>query len=136
MTVKKLEQLSEITDHVLSGLQADESLKHRIYQKAADISEMPEKKISRMPLIALCAISAVMIGVFVLLGRVTPMSGNPNDEQQSVRIQTISAGVTLTESPIEEEENKEAEPSGEDSADDNVSQDEEQSDMIQKTADP
>ena len=102
MIVKDLEQLPEVTDHVLSGLQADESLKHRIYQKAAGVTDVPERKISRIPLIALCAISAVMIGVFVLLGNVAPLSSSSPDARDSVQIQTISAGVTLTESPVSE----------------------------------
>lgn len=130
----RIEQLPEITDHVLSGLRADDSMKHSIYQKAAGMADTVEKRTSRFPLIALCAISAVMVAVFVLLGNVKPLSGNSSDDQKGVQIQTISAGVTLTESPVNEDNTEEdSDPDENDQSDseDTIPSESEPEDKIQ-----
>ena len=103
--MSRLDQLPEITDHVLSGLRADNSLKHRIYQKAAGVSDAPEKKSARLPLAALCAISAVMVAVFALLiplSRQKTISGNTDIAYDSPDISSVSAGAVLTSSPVKE----------------------------------
>ena len=130
--MSRLDQLPEISDHVLSGLRADDSLKYRIYQKAAAPSGQKAQKNSRLPLAALCAISVVMIALFVILN---PMITRNNPTQTAVtasqdtpasQIQTIQAGAELDESPIDEKNEKDSEtekdpedPSGEDDADEN-----------------
>ena len=102
----KLDQLPEITDHVLSGLRADDSLKYKIYQKAAGGSLNEETKPSRRPLVALCAISAVMIAVFALVIPLTwqkSASFGQSDNTQNydtMEISSIPAGTVLPDSPV------------------------------------
>ena len=118
--MSRLDQLPEITDHVLSGLRADDALKHRIYQEAAQ-DGTPREKASRRPLIALCTLSAAMIAVFVLLGRIGPLSRKQEPEEgapmsAAQQMETITAGERRNVSPIglgsileTEEENASAE---------------------------
>jgi hypothetical protein len=112
--MSKLDQLPEITDHVLSGLRADDSLKYRIYQKAAKPSSSSVKA-SRKPLAAaLCAISAVMIAVFMLMGPLmgrntaSPDAVTKSESTPATQIQTIQAGSELDQSPVTPEEEKES----------------------------
>ncbi len=104
--MSKLDQLPEISDYVLSGLRADESLKYKIYQKAAGISQSEETKPSRRPLAALCAISAVMIAVFVLLIPLTQQKSAPlsksdqSSDYETMEISSIPAGTVLPDSPV------------------------------------
>lgn len=105
--MNRLEQLPEITDSVLSGLRADDALKHRILQKAVDTPAPAETRSSRRPLVALLSLSAAMIAVFVLLGTVSPVSRDSSlsvaasqPESFSDQIHTISAGERRSGSPI------------------------------------
>ena len=109
--MSRLDQLPEISEQMLSGLRADDALKHRIYRKAAGIADTPEKT-SRIPLAALCAISAVMIAVFALLIPFSRQNGNslPGDQlsssgsYESADFSSMSAGTVLPESPVKEQE--------------------------------
>ena len=122
--MSRLDQLPEITDSVLSGLHADDSLKYRIYQKAASAGpDADRKKTSRVPLAALCAISAVMIAVFVFLGRIMPLSGSSPSAQPALtavqdaelsHMQTINAGGQIVK-PSEDVSDPEETPSPEES---------------------
>lgn len=108
--MSRLDQLSQITDHVLDGLRADDSLKHRIYQKAAQSDISSSRRLSRRgTIIALSAVSAVMIAVFVLLGQISssgPTTDNSAavsrtaDATDIVMIETVTAGEHRTSSPI------------------------------------
>ncbi len=108
--MSRIDRLPEITDHVLSGLRADESLKYRIYQKAADTASGKERKSFRLPLAALCSISAVMIAVFVLLGQLVPFGGNTpaapsassSYESGLSSFGTGQMGSELTKSPVDD----------------------------------
>lgn len=99
--MNRLDNLPEITDQVLSGLRADDSLKYKIYQKAA--GESSEKKASfRLPLAALCAISAVMIAAFVLLTSLTRQGSSDTQNYESANISSMPAGAVLTSSPMKD----------------------------------
>lgn len=135
--MSRIDQLSEITDHVLSGLQADESLKYRIYQKAADPSAGKERKSLRLPLAALCSISAVMIAVFVLLGQFIPFSGNtpaapsaPTSYESGLSsFGSGQMGSELTDSPVDgQDADKDADKTEEPEENDQVSGDEDNPD--------
>ena len=91
-----LDHMPEYTEHVLGGLRADEKLKFRIYQKASDISANPMNKRSRIAVPVLCGISVAMIGAFLLLGSIKPVSSSG-----PVDIQTIPAGKIMDFSPIQ-----------------------------------
>ena len=129
--MSRLEQLPEITEHVLSGLRAGDDLKHRIYQQAAGLSDAPKKKMSRLPLAALCAISAVMVAVFILLSRVTPLNGSSaqtgqtmSATQMSPQIETISAGGHLEEPPAGQTEKEDEKDSPDEESEDAAEEDE------------
>ena len=55
----RLCRLPEISDHVLSGLKADEALKHKILLSVA--SDCKKRKTSLRTVIALCCLSAVLV---------------------------------------------------------------------------
>ena len=79
-----------------------------IFQKAAGESCTEGRKTSRLPLAALCAISAVMVAVFALLIPVTQRKDISADRQkasgyESLEISHIPAGTVLPESPVTEE---------------------------------
>ena len=109
--MSKLEQLPQITEQLLDGLRADDVLKHRIYQKAAQNDDNRSFRLSRRgAIIALSGLSAVMVAVFVLLGHL-PSSGNPEaghssdssitaNAVETVEIETVTAGEHRTDSPI------------------------------------
>ena len=59
MDMNRLERLPEITDHILSGLVANDQLKHRILLSSA--TQNSGKKVSLRTVIALCSLSAVLI---------------------------------------------------------------------------
>ena len=111
--MSRLDQLPEITDHVLSGLRADDSLKYRIYQKAAEQSGERARKSSRLPLAALCAISAVMIALFVILNPMISRNADGSRDVTAGQMHTILAGGELDESPVSEEKEPEPEPESE-----------------------
>ena len=104
--MSKLEQLPQVTDHVLNGLRADDALKARIYQKA--VQEEPARSSGftrRGALIALCSLSAVMIAVFAILGTIQPSDTKAGPDETntvlaSVEIETVSAGERRSSSPF------------------------------------
>lgn len=102
--MSKLDQLPQISAHVLNGLRADENLKSRIYQKAAQTDAASSRTAPRRrTLIALCSLSAVMIAVFVLLGALSP-DRRMSDSPAAVQMQTVSAGEHLDESPVQSQD--------------------------------
>ncbi len=115
--MSRLDQMPEITEHVLSGLRADDSMKFRIFQEAAGISGQPLSRKSHRPLVAaLCAVSALMIVLFVLIN---PLVNTKKESQSSAysaqnsttsQIQTIQAGSELDESPVISDHEKESSP--------------------------
>ena len=86
--MNRIERLPEITDHVLSGLVADDQLKHRILLSSA--AKIPDRKVSLRTVIALCSLSAVLILLCVFVIR----SGNSGD------LQVISAGSRHSSPPV------------------------------------
>ena len=106
--MNKLEQLPEITDSVLSGLRADDVLKHRILQKAVETPSTARRLSSRRPLVALLSLSVAMIAVFVALGTLHPLSVDSQISDVSASTQdtfsdqmhTITAGMRRASSPI------------------------------------
>lgn len=86
MKMDQLNRLPEVTDELLSGLKADESLKHRILVSAA---ETPVKKrFSARTVIALCSLSLLLVLLCVLVSKIPSWTGS------SPEIQNIPAGGT------------------------------------------
>lgn len=69
----KLENLREETESALYGLTADDSLKYRILQKAAQTPIEEKKRIFR-PFPVLCSVLAVLLLLTVALNQVRPLS--------------------------------------------------------------
>jgi hypothetical protein len=88
----RLRCLPEITDHVLSGLKADESLKHQILLSAASGRE--KRKTSYRTVIALCCLSAVLVLLCVFA-----LGSKPAGD-----IQVIPAGSRRSSPPVRLEE--------------------------------
>ena len=88
MIMNRLENLPDITDHVLSGLKADDTLKHRILLSATSPSS--PKKYSFRTVAALCCVSALLILLCVFAIR----SDTGGD------IQVISAGSRHSAPPV------------------------------------
>ena len=86
--MKRLEHLPEITDHILSGLRADDALKHRIFLSAASSPE--SKKYPRRTIFALCGISALLILLCVFVIR----------SETAGDIQVVSAGSRHSTPPV------------------------------------
>lgn len=88
------ERLREITDNVLYGLTADESLKNRIIQKAS----VKQKKDSRpffLPVPALCGIVALLVLTMGVLNNLRPV-----DPASSVEMKVFTAGsVDISPAP-------------------------------------
>ena len=86
----QLERLPEVTEHVLAGLKADDSLKHRILLSA---SEAPQKTgYRRRTVIALCSLSLVLILLCVF---VSNLAG-----KQQQDLQVIPAGRQRNSAPV------------------------------------
>ena len=85
--MNRLERLPEITDHVFSGLKADEALKHRIVLSAASSNE---KKYSFRTIAALCSLSVLLI----LLCVFALQTKNDGD------LQVVSAGSRHSTPPV------------------------------------
>ena len=93
--MSRIEQLPEVTEQVLSGLQAGDELKNRIYRKALEPDSVPARRSVRVPMIALCSLSVVMIALVAVLGQVRSLNdSDPAD------IRTITAGAHRIESPV------------------------------------
>ena len=69
----KLENLREETESALYGLTADDSLKYRILQKAAQ-TPIEETKRNFRPFPVLCSVLAVLLLLTVALNQVRPLS--------------------------------------------------------------
>lgn len=88
--MNRLNQLPEISEQILSGLKADNSLKHRILLAA---SESPKQKIRFQTVVALCSLSILLILLCVFAGS---FSSGSRDS-----IQVISAGSHRLSAPVD-----------------------------------
>ena len=93
--MSRIEQLPEVTEQVLSGLQAGDELKNRIYRKALEPDSVPSRRSIRVPMIALCSLSVVMIALVAVLGQVHSLN-----DSDAADIRTITAGARRIESPV------------------------------------
>ncbi len=91
----RIEQLPEVTEQVLSGLQAGDELKSRIYRKALEPDSVPSRRSIRVPMIALCSLSVVMIALVAVLGQVHSLN-----DSDAADFRTITAGARRIESPV------------------------------------
>lgn len=89
------ENLREVSEKVLYGLTADDSLKMRILQKAADTPSRSRGSFRFIP--SLCSAMAVLMLILVLLNGIQPV--NPSS---SVEINVFSAGSTEGNMPDED----------------------------------
>ena len=71
--MKRLEELRDVTDTVLAGLTADESLKHKILQRAAEYSDESSMRSFR-PLPVLCSVITVLLVAVCLLNSLHPVT--------------------------------------------------------------
>ena len=111
--MKNIENLPEVTEQVLGGLQADMSLKHRILESAVS-SGQPKAGLLRHPAAVLCLLSAAMIAAFALLGTLRPQGPDT-----AADIVTVSAGSYRDVSPVRLQDILEsASPSMEESSED------------------
>ena len=93
--MNKLDNLPEITDHVLHELTADESLKFRIMQTAAQGSVKKTGRSSFHPVPILCSVIAVLLlTVFALNGM------KPVDPYKPGNLNVFAAGSLTTEEPV------------------------------------
>ncbi len=96
--MNRLNELPDITNHVLSGLKADDRLKTKIRLKAADLSlndvsfSGTEKHFRLLPV--LCAIALLMLLSLSLLQKAVPHNGSLPE------IQTFAAGEHKSSSPL------------------------------------
>ena len=91
--MERLDQLSEITDHVLSGLQADESLKHRILLSAAG-SARKTSQFRMKTIVALCSLSVLVIILCIFVTHI------PFENSAPAEIRVIPAGSHRVVSPV------------------------------------
>ena len=92
--MKNPEMLREATDKVLFGLTADDSLKQRIFQKAASDRESSSRRLFG-PVPAFCAVVAMLLITVGVLNNLAPV--NP---AASVEMNVFSAGsVDISPAP-------------------------------------
>ena len=87
----RLDRLPEVTEHVLSGLKADQRLKQRILESAA--SSPLKTSFRPAAVIALCSLSVLLILLCVFA---TGLIGSPS----SGNIQVMQAGGRRNSSPV------------------------------------
>ena len=91
MSMDQLNRVPEVTEHVLSGLKADQHLKHRILEAAVS---SPRKTAFRpKTVIALCSLSVLLILLCVFVSGLGSKSPAGN-------IQVIPAGSHRNSSPV------------------------------------
>ena len=91
-----LNRLPEITEQALAGLKADENLKHRILVAAANSgSPSADRFRSRRSLVALLALSAVLILSVIGIGRLSA-----REESDPAAMHAIPAGSHRNASPV------------------------------------
>lgn len=88
MSMNRLENLPEVSEHVLSGLKADSGLKHRILLSASSAPAV--RKYSFKTVVALCSLSVILIllCVFAL------------QTKNSADLQVIPAGSRHSTPPV------------------------------------
>lgn len=92
--MNKLDQLPSMTSQILSGLKADESLKHRILLSAANTeTKKTSYKLSFSALVCLCC--AVIVFCLVI-----PQIHSSPNEMKKTEIQVITAGSRRSSSPV------------------------------------
>ena len=92
MNMDRLDQLPEITEHVLSGLRADASLKQKILVSAVN-APAPSGKYRPGTFVALCSLSVVLV-ILCLLIHSLPVQKTVAD------LQIIPAGSRKIVSPV------------------------------------
>ena len=93
--MNRLEQLPEITSDLLSGLKADDVLKHRILTAAVAADHTPRRALLR-PLSALLCLSALVIALCIVIPRLS----SPQTLTQGPGLHEIAAGSRLSASPV------------------------------------
>ena len=88
----RLEKLPEVTEHVLDGLRADESLKHRILLSAAGTRNGYSFRFRTV--FALCGLSVLVILLCVFAARIPAHHTGPDD------VHMIPAGSRRVTSPV------------------------------------
>lgn len=92
--MKKPEELREVTENVLCGLTADDSLRSRILQKASAAGQ-EERRSSFRPVPALCGVLAALLIAVVALNGLNPVSpADPGD------MNIFAAGSNDTAEPV------------------------------------
>lgn len=89
--MRQLDRLPELTDQVLSGLQADDSLKHRILLAAAGSSK--DKADRSRTVLVLCCISAALLLLCIMIDSISVRKPDP-------QLQIIPAGNRRIVSPV------------------------------------
>ena len=89
----QLEKLPEVTNHVLAGLQADESLKHRIFLSASE-TKRSTSPFGFRTVIALCSLSVLLVLLCLLVTRM------PVKYDSTTDIHVIPAGGHRMVSPV------------------------------------
>jgi hypothetical protein len=90
----RLDQLKEVTSHVMSGLKADEKLKNKILLSYSEGAERTGKKpFGFRTVVALCSLSVLLILLCVFAAKITSGAKNPD-------LQVIPAGNRYQEAPV------------------------------------
>ena len=94
--MNRLQRLPEITDHVLSGLKADDRAKHKILLAASD-SRAPggirQKTVRFRTVVTLCSLSVLLVLMCVLISY-------QSSSQQPADLQVIPAGSHRNAAPV------------------------------------
>ncbi len=90
--MNQVERLPEITNDLLSGLKADDQLKHRILLSAAQSGTYKKSRLKTV--IALCSLSVLLIVTCVMIGSLQ------NRKNSSPEMKNIPAGNHRVVSPV------------------------------------
>ena len=94
--MNRLQRLPEITDHVLSGLKADDRAKHRILLAASGSQAtggMHQKTVRFRTVVTLCSLSVLLVLMCVLISY-------QSRAQQPADLQVIPAGSHRNTAPV------------------------------------
>ena len=87
----RMKQLPEITDHILSGLQADDRLKHHILLTASTAHQKDKQHFRTV--VSMCSLCVLLILLCLFATTFTGKSANPD-------LQNIPAGSRRNSSPV------------------------------------
>ena len=90
--MNQLDRMPEITEHVLAGLKADESMKHKILLSAAGVR--PQQQIRSKTVVALCCVSVLLILLCVYVTQITGWKSHTSE------FEVIPAGSHRVISPV------------------------------------